>query len=392
MAALMDFDEALSVVAGIGSCTPQCDPAPLRAAEGRGLGSPVVADRALPPFNRAAMDGYAFLHSASRGPRPVVGEVRAGDEAAPTVPAGSCVAISTGAAVPQDCDTVVPVEDTDRGDPMTMTGDPPARGRHVHAHGEDVKQGASVIEAGVRIGSAEVGIAAMVGCEKVAVRRRPTVAILTSGDEVVPNGTDPTPHCIRNSNAPMVAALAHRIGAEVVDTAHLQDDRAAVDTAIASTLADVIVTTGGISAGRHDHIAAAFTSAGTDWAIQGVQMQPGKPARVGVLGDRTVVCLPGNPVSALVTAAMFLAPVLRSRLGLPPGPRWRTVRLGESLRCNAKRTMLRPAFTPDSGTAVVPVWHGSGDLVHAAGTRGVVRLPLAASADAGTEVRFTRWP
>ncbi len=392
MAALMDFDEALRVAAQLGACTPCSDPVPLRAAEGRVLGEAVAADRDLPPFNRAAMDGYALAHSTSPAPRPVVGDVRAGDEEAPAVPHGSCVTISTGAAVPHDCDTVVPIECTDRGNPMRITGDLPAPGRHIHARGEDVKHGATVLHAGTRLGPAEIGIAAMVGCDCVQVRRRPTVAILTSGDEVVQTGAVPTPHRIRNSNGPMVTALVHRIGGEATETTHLRDDRASVGAAIERAAADVIVTTGGISMGRHDHIAAALEAAGTNWQVQGVAMQPGKPARLGLLGERIVVCLPGNPVSALVTAAVFLAPVLRARLGLPPGPRWRPVRVAETITCNPKRTLLRPACTPEPGTALVPVWHGSGDLVHAADTRGLVRLPMASSAAAGTEVPFTRWP
>jgi molybdopterin biosynthesis enzyme len=121
-------------------------------------------------------------------------------------------------------------------------------------------------------------------------------------------------------------------------------------------------------------------------------MKPGKPIRIGILDGIPVVCLPGNPVSALVTAALFLSPILSAMLGLSPGPRWRMVRLAESLRSNTRRTLLRPAHLLDADTASIPNWKGSGDLAHLAGTSGLVRLPLAESVDAGTEVQYTRWP
>jgi molybdopterin molybdotransferase len=156
--------------------------------------------------------------------------------------------------------------------------------------------------------------------------------------------------------------------------------------------ADIVVTTGGISAGLHDYIPDACESLGAAWSISGIAMQPGKPARLGHIGACTLTCLPGNPVSALVSGTVLLAPVLRGRLGLTPGPRWRTVRLERDTRCNLRRTLLRPAHTPQAEVAVIPSWQGSGDLVHAAGTRGIVRLPLADHAPAGTPVPFTRWP
>ena len=121
-------------------------------------------------------------------------------------------------------------------------------------------------------------------------------------------------------------------------------------------------------------------------------MRPGKPVRVGDLNGTAVVCLPGNPVSALVTASIFLTPILRRMLGLTPGPRWRMVRLSQPLRSNPHRTLLRPAHMLEADTATVPEWQGSGDLVHLAGTRGMVRIPMQESVEAGTEVPFTRWP
>jgi molybdopterin molybdotransferase len=397
MPALIDFDTAMAMLSEHDHSPLAVEQVPLAAAGGRILAEHISADRDLPPFNRSAMDGYAFRHGESTEAMVVSNEVRAGDDPRVIVAAGACVLISTGAAVPTDCDTVVPVEHTNRagrGESMQITATVPGRGANIHPQAADAAMDDVVLTPRTRIGPAEIGIAAMVGCEQLAVHRRPTVAILTSGDEVVASGVQPGPQQIRNSNGPMVAALIERLGGHIVLQQHMLDTPQMVTNAIGEALetAEIIVTTGGISAGRHDHIPAVLESLGCGWLINGIDMQPGKPARVGHARGRTVVCLPGNPVSALVTGTVIVAPIVRAKLGLTPGPRWRMVRLAEDTRCNPNRTLLRPAMTPQADTAVIPTWQGSGDLVHAAGTRGIVRLPLARKAVAGTEVPFTRWP
>ena len=397
MPVLIDFDTAMAMLNEHEQGLLATEQVPLAAADGRILADRISADRDLPPFNRSAMDGYAFRHGASTEAMVVSDEVRAGDDPRVTVAAGACVLISTGAAVPADCDTVVPVEHTNRAgrcESMQITAPVPGRGANIHPRAADAAKGDVVLTPRTRIGPAEIGIAAMVGCEHLSVHRRPTVAILTSGDEVVASGVQPGPQQIRNSNGPMVAALIERIGGHIILQQHMLDTPQVVTDALREALAtaEIIVTTGGISAGQHDHIPAVLESLGCEWSISGIDMQPGKPARLGHAGERTVVCLPGNPISALVTATVIVAPVVRAKLGLTPGPRWRMVRLAEDTRCNPRRTLLRPAMTPQADMAVIPTWQGSGDLAHAAGTRGIVRLPLATKAVAGTEVPFTRWP
>jgi molybdopterin molybdotransferase len=264
----------------------------------------------------------------------------------------------------------------------------------VHPRAADAQRGHVLIEAGQRLSAAEIGIAAMNGHQSVRVRSRPRVAILTSGDEVVPAGSDPADHQIRNSNHPMVAMLAHRAGGRCVLHRHLADEPDAVRAALhaAAEQADILVTTGGISAGLHDYLPDSLEQLGCNWKFTGVAVKPGKPARVCELNGTQVVCLPGNPVSALVTGTLFFVPMLRSLLGLTPGPRWRLVRLAAAHSATPHRTLLRPAHLHSPDTASLPHWHGSGDLVHVAGTRGMVRLPLQETVEAGTEVPFTRWP
>jgi molybdopterin molybdotransferase len=394
MAALIDLDTAIDRTTEGVLTIDRTETVSLAAASERVLAVDVVADRDLPPFNRAAMDGYAYDHDHAATSRPVCGHIQAGDPMQVDVSPGHCVGIATGAPVPPSCNTVVPHELTDRSDPLTITADAPPRGGNIHPQAADAARGKILINAGQLLSSAEVGIAAMTGYESLLVRAKPQITLLTSGDEVVGAGIEPASHQIRNSNHPMISMLAARAGGELNQHHHLADDPNALTAVLehAADSADVIVTTGGISAGKHDFLPDAFEKLGCHWRIAGVAMKPGKPIRVGRLQDCVVVCLPGNPVSSLVTGAIFLAPIIRALIGLTPGPRWRTVRLTETIRSNPHRTLLRPAHTPTSATVSIPTWQGSGDLAHLAGTRGIVRLPLGKQVDAGTEVPFTRWP
>ncbi|MCP4757926.1 MAG: molybdopterin molybdotransferase MoeA [Planctomycetes bacterium] len=394
MPQLIEFDNAVDLVKSLSLPLTNTETRSLDEAMGCVLAERLVADRDLPPFNRAAMDGYAFVHASASKSMPIAGARRAGEVKAIDVPPGTCIEISTGAAVPDPCDTVIPFELTNRGDPVRIDGDLPVSGRHIHQQGSDAVAGDVLVRPGTSLGPAEIGIAAMAGHVALSVRGAPRVCLLTSGDEVVQEGAMPAPHQIRNSNGPMVSALVRRIGGRIEHHQHLRDDLESTTQSIrrASDSCDVIVTTGGISAGRHDYLPDAFESLGCQWLISGVGMQPGKPLRIGSLGECTVVCLPGNPVSALVTAAVFLTPILQKYLGIEPGPNWRSVELAEDAKSNPNRTLLRPALLKDSTHVSIPKWQGSGDLVHAAGTNGIVRLPQTNHAPAGERVSFAPWP
>ena len=389
----MEFNDAIDRLGELSVPTLIEETVTLHESIDRILAKPLFADRDLPPFDRACMDGYAYA-SGRQEAMPVVGEVQAGDGQVLRVPSGSCVSISTGAPLPPDTDTVIPHELTDRGSPLHVLGEWPHAGANVHLRGADACAGDCLIDAGTRIGTSEIGLLAMAGTSTVSVRGRPHVAILTTGNEVVSQEDTPKPHQIRNSNGPMLASLVDRLGGHIISMTHLPDELGNTTQKLRMAMEQVpiIVTTGGISAGDHDHMTGALDDLGIAWKVQGVAMQPGKPIRIGQCGTTTIVCLPGNPVSALVTGTLFLSTIMRLHLGIPSLPQWRPVTLAAHTRCNPRRALFRPAALTSTTSAVVPTWQGSGDLAHAAGTDGLVRLPLASECASGTEVPFMPWP
>ena len=388
---LMTFDAAMQALQGL-MAPPRVEHIPREQAYGRVLAAPVHADRDLPPFDRAAMDGYAFSHQHLTEPLPVTGHVAAGDPPIAPVPPSTCVSISTGAALPPGCDTVVPHEQTDRQDPLRMNQIPPC-GAHVHARGSDAAHGDVIMMPSTRVGPIEMGIARMVGADTLAVAIPPHTTLLTTGNEVVQEG-EPQSHQIRNSNNAMLTTMIEALGGELKHTEHLPDDLNTIRSRLAEVIptCDVLITTGGISAGDHDYLPDAFESAGTKWTISGISMQPGKPVRVGRCDQTWIVCLPGNPVSAVVTAALILGPLLRNHLGLPITPSWRPAPLAAPAFGHRTRTRFRPAHLDDRGRVTIPSWQGSGDLVHCAGTHGLARIPAGAELHAGDEISWTDWP
>jgi molybdopterin molybdotransferase len=404
MTALPDYADALARALHGVAAIVRTEYVPLHQASGRILAQDVKADRDLPPFDRAQMDGYAVRSSEVVRDRAfaVVGTIAAGMAASVVVPPEECVAIATGAPLPGDVDAVIPHEQSDRGDrmesgrPVKFSVDSIAAGHAVHARGSDAHAGDVVIAAGTQLAAHHLGIAAAVGAADVPVRARPQAIVLTSGDEVVAVDSEVEPHQIRNSNGPMTAELLHRFGAEMIGARHLPDDREATMKAFrdAVNLAEIVITVGGVSAGDRDHFPAAFDSCKVKRHLQGAAIQPGRPVLVGMTPDGTVVVgLPGNPVSALVCSCLFIWPVVRAMLGLDSTLPWRDVVLAEAVKPNASRRAFRPAIMGDDGGVVVPSWAGSGDLVHVSPTHGVVELPVQGEpVPEGTSLRFLPWP
>lgn len=362
-------------------------------AAGRTLAEAVTADRDHPPFNRAAMDGYAMRHAEHADTMACVGRIDAGADIDITVPAGSCIAIATGARVPEGLDTVVQHEWTRAAGQSIVFQRMADIGANVHLQGADAVSGTQLVPKATMLDTVALGLAAACGQTTLRVRRCPSVAVCTSGDEVVAATDTPAAHQIRNSNGPMIASLVQRLGAIVHSTTHLCDDADAVLAPLADLVApaDIIVTTGGISAGERDVIAAAFDDLGVTWTIIGATVKPGRPIRLGLLGETIVVCLPGNPVSALVMGSLVLSRICAAMLGRAPKP-WAPAALAQAVNANARRTLIRPCHLVD-GTIRIPTWQGSGDLVHAAGTHGVVRVPMQSEpVPAGTLLPFCPWP
>ncbi|MCA9297261.1 MAG: molybdopterin molybdotransferase MoeA, partial [Phycisphaerales bacterium] len=381
--ALPGFDTALANAIAACPSTHETFDVPLDDADGMVLARTIIADRDVPPFNRAQMDGYALRHAeyTTTAPMDVVGMIAAGQPADIRIPAGACIAIATGAPVPEDADTVVPHEWSDRGTPVRFTRPDVKRGHAIHPCGADARAGDVIVPDRTHLLPQHLALAATVGLTRVTVIRPPRIIVLTSGDEVRPLGASVAPHQIRNSNGILIVRLVHRLGALSATHAHLPDDRQkTIDTVgHAIETADIVITIGGVSAGDRDFFPSAFEAHGIDMALRGAAIQPGKPICIGRAPRGTIVIgLPGNPVSALVTACLFAGPIIRQRRGDDPTHTWRTLTLREAVRTNAHREVFRPGCAHEDGTVTIPPWAGSGDLAHTAATTGIIALPKSA--------------
>jgi len=320
---LLRFAEAqqrvLSAVSPVG-----VERVPLAQANGRYLAQEITATLDLPPWDNSAMDGYA-LRAADLSRVPVmltINEVlAAGHQTAAEVKEGTASAIMTGAPVPPGADTVVIVENTDgalSGSVRVLSQTP--AGANIRRRGEDVRRGQSLLQRGRRLEAAEVGLLASLGQREVCVAKRPVVAILATGNELVQPGAALGPGQIYSSNTATLRGLVLQAGAEVLDLGAATDTQESVCAALRrASGADVIVTTGGVSAGVFDVVRAAFDELGVHWDFWKIKMKPGKPVAFGWLqeqADRSLVFgLPGNPVSCMVTFLQFVRPCLLSMVG-----------------------------------------------------------------------------
>lgn len=367
----------------------------LRAARGRVLRQDVRADRPQPAFDRAAMDGFAVraadLASAPCA-LPVAFEVRAGQWPERALPAGAVARIMTGAPVPEGADAVVPVERT-RGvdDGRVELQVRPEAGQHVAPRGSEVAAGERLLVPGRRLDAAAIAVLASVGVARPLVGRRPRVALLVTGDEIVPVDATPGAAQIRNSNGPAVTALAEDAGAEVIDLGTAADDAAALLSALARGLdsADVLITSGGVSAGDYDLVEPALERLGVSLDFTRVAIKPGAPLVFGHRGDVLVFGLPGNPVSSQVTFDLFVRPALLAMQGASGGGRLRLFARAEAPFVNRSgRENHVPAalrFGP-AGALVRPLRsQGSGDLAAHARADAIVVLAAERTAVAAGE-------
>jgi molybdopterin molybdotransferase len=290
----------------------------LAAALGRVLAEDLASSHDLPPFDSSAMDGYAVV-AGPAAELAVVGESRAGHPAGRTLASGEAIAISTGAQIPDGADAVVPVERVQVHDGRVTVPDTPP-GNHVRRAGEDVRAGELVVRAGATLGPAELAVAASVGRDALVCGRRPRVAVLVTGDELVGPGVPLGPGQIRDSNTTALAAQAERGGAALVSREVVRDNLEATSAALGAALerADVVCVSGGVSVGPHDHVKPALRSLGVEEHFWGVALKPGKPTWFGTRGQTLVFGLPGNPVSAMVTFHLFVRPALRALAGADP--------------------------------------------------------------------------
>lgn len=286
---------------------------------GRYLADDIIALRDQPSAPLSAMDGYAIRFDDLPGPWAVVGEVAAGAAPATIFGTGEAIRIFTGALLPDGADTVIMQEDVAReGKFLTLVGDGPGtRGRHIRQRAADFAVGTPLLRSGTRLTPGAIAAAAMSGAGTVAVGRRPRVAILTTGDELVQPGHPLAAGQTPDSNGVMLAAMLDGEVSETVLPHHVRDDRDSLSR-ILKVLArhhDVILTVGGASVGDHDHVRGALDDAGGQLDFWRIAMRPGKPLIAGTIGDTVLIGLPGNPSSAFVTATLFLLPLVRHLAG-----------------------------------------------------------------------------
>jgi molybdopterin molybdotransferase len=344
----------------------------LGKALGRLLAVDAVAEGPVQPFDNSAMDGFAVRAADVAGAGAgspvtlaIVDESRAGHPATRSLGAGEAIAISTGAMLPAGADAVVRVEDTEpEGDrdvarAVPGSGTDGGRGRvlvraavtagaDVRRAGEDISAGETVLRPGAELGPAELGALATIGLDPVPVRRRPRVAVVSSGDELTPPGEPLGPGGIRDSNGRTVPALARLAGAEVVTVDRAADEPGATRAALERALeAEVTVVCGGVSVGEHDHVKGALADLGAEQVFWRVALKPGGPTWFGTRGGTLVFGLPGNPVSVMVTFLAFVRPALIAMAGGDPAGRRLTARLGADYekptdRAHAVRCRLEP--------------------------------------------------
>ncbi|MGZ4539699.1 MAG: molybdopterin molybdotransferase MoeA [Blastococcus sp.] len=385
-------EEHQAVVAALLRAMPEEDVG-LASAHGRVLARDVAARVALPCFDNSAMDGYAArwaeVGGAAQAPvrLPVADDIPAGRTDVRPLTPGTVQRIMTGAPLPAGADVVVPVELTDRGTDVVEIRDAPPAGTHLRAAGEDIAAGALALSAGSPLGAAQLGLAAAVGVSTLPVRRRPRVLVLSTGSELVAPGQPLLPGQIYESNSALLAAAVEEAGGEARRLHFVPDDVDAFLATVRAELdgADLLITSGGVSAGAYEVVKDAFGGLGTVEFTK-VAMQPGGPQGAGTVDGVPVVTLPGNPVSAFVSFEVFVRPALRRALGHVAPERLRVpARLAGDLTSPAgRRQFLRGRY--DDGHVSQVGGPGSHLVAHLSRANCLVVVPedvteLAAGAD-----------
>ena len=385
------MDEAQAAI--LARCSPlDTETVPIEEAAGRVLGEAALAAVDLPPFPSSAMDGFALRSADVPGTLAVAGRIAAGSPARRALADGEAMEISTGGVVPDGADAVAPIEVvTDNGDTVEVP-DAIAAGQHVRPRGGDARAGDLVVSAGVVLGAAQLGAIAAAGIAAVVCARRPRVAVLATGSELVRPGSPLEPGQVYEANALMLASALAVAGAEVERLPAVADDEDAHRDAIERGLeADVLVTSGGVSVGPHDLVRAIESELGVQEVFWQVAVKPGKPIAFGTRGRTLVFGLPGNPVSSLVGCELFVKPALRALQGVAePLPRFEHGRLASPLQRNGARDELVRARAADG--ALEPLTGQESHMIaRAAAANALVHVPRGeGTLDAGADVRWLR--
>ena len=393
MTELVSIEEALEAI--IARTHPlETEQVRLADARGRVLAQAAFAATDLPPFASSAMDGYAIRAADVPGRLPVVASAAAGRPTDRALAAGEAVAIATGGVVPEGADAVVPLEAVVQHDNSIEMSQDVSIGDNIRPRGGDVRAGSEVVPAGARLGAAHLGALAAAGVADLQCRRRPHVRVLTTGSELRRPGDPLGPGQIYESNGTMLGAALAAVGAEVELLPAVEDDPEAHHVGIRAGLeADVLVTSGGVSVGAHDLVRQVERELAVEEVFWGVAMRPGKPLSFGMRGTTLVFGLPGNPVSSLVAAMLFVRPALLALQGASdPGPPWAAGTIAVTVRRASARDELlraRSALT-DSGVVLTPVEGQESHMIARAATAdALVHVPRGeGELSAGATVRY----
>lgn len=388
---LMPVEDALRRLLDLAAAAPieACETVALADADGRVLGEPLVAGLDLPPWDNSAMDGYALRLADWQGEPLVVSQRILAGSAPQPLQSGTCARIFTGAPLPEGADLVEMQENAEVLDDGRVRFLSPMRaGQNVRPRGQETRTGETVLPAGTRLGPIEMGLCASLGAAELVVRRRPVVAVISTGDELVPPGQPLGPGQIYNSNRSLLIAWLKRLGCAVVDAGILADDLALTRKALGELgQVDLILSTGGVSVGEADFLGVALREEG-ELALWKLAIKPGKPLTFGHFRGVPVIGLPGNPASTLVTFGLLTRPYLLRRLGVeeveplgftvPAGFTWK--------KPGNRREYLRARL--ENGRAVIYPNQSSGVLRSAAWAEGLVEVLEGTTLAEGDTLRF----
>ncbi len=368
-------------------------------ATGRVLAENIVADTDLPPFDRSQMDGYAVKADDTKNAPvklQIVGESAAGRGWHKTLISGEAVRIMTGAPVPKGADAVQKIELSSEVDGFVTLTEPTSKGRFIIAKGDEVRKGRVVLKQGSMIDPGNISLPAAFGYAKLKVSKRPRVAIVSTGSEIVEINKKPKQDQIRNSNSLMLTALCRRAGADPTVFPIVGDDisdlRSQISNAVKSS--DILITTGGVSVGKYDLTKLALEQLGAEIFFGKVALKPGKPTVFGKLKKAFVFGLPGNPVSAAVTFHLFVRRLIGRMQGIAnPFLKDGTAVVGARMKGTRERSSYLPASLStdaDGRLVATPIrWFGSSDFVGFAATDALVFVPAGEAVEAGETVKIS---